>query len=444
MALPFLFGATVSADRFTSPNYTIDASGVGNSLSGPQSSTNYSLTSSGGESVIGNGAGGSYKISQGYVAQLEQALQLTVQPGGLGLYAPMDEGAGTAVHDNSINTAVGSFVNSPSWTTGKIGGALTISTVNAVEFPKSAAVTPTSAITLEAWIKPTNVNATGSQKIISSTQSGGITLFLTGTAADICATTKVCFAIRIGAGYQIVEAAKTYVPDDTWTHLVGTYNGSVMKLYINGIERGSTTTSGSISYNATAPLCIGIEPDATSCASGSYFTGIIDEVKLFSRGLTAKEALAEYTAQDAGLAAGLSLNNLTPGVSQTATFDAAVQTDAPGYSLSINQNQNLTSGGNTISAISGSIGTPVTWTEGTTKGLGFTLYGTNATAIPGKWSSGGAYAALPNSATSFYTRTGFTAGSKDVLNMRLRLDTPTSQATGDYSNQMTLTGTMTP
>jgi hypothetical protein len=97
-----------------------------------------------------------------------------------------------------------------------------------------------------------------------------------------------------------------------------------------------------------------------------------------------------------------------------------------------------------IPAVSGTIASPVSWSEGSTKGLGFTLYGTNATALPGSWGSGGSYAALPGSGTTFYTRSGFTGGTKDILNMRLRLDTPLDQAPGEYVNAMTITGTVTP
>lgn len=431
------------AASYNSTNFSIDGS-VGDSFGGAQTSTNYQLESLGGESVIGNGASGSYKLGYGYIERLQRSLELNVQPGSQGLYVPFDEATGSQVYDNSVNTGVPTVTGTPQWTTGKIGGAITTDSTHYVEFPKTTAVTPASALTLEAWIKPSNLSNTVGQKVISSTDGGGIALYLTGTSADICAASRVCFVIRIGGSYSFVEVNKaTYLANGTWAHLVATYNGSTMKLYIDGVERATANVTGTISYSATAPLCIGAEAQPTSCSTQS-FGGDIDEVKLFSRGLTASEALAEYNAQNAGIASGLSLNSITPGTSQTATYDAAVQTDAAGYSLAISQNNNLTSGGNTIPGVSGSIASPVSWSEGSTKGLGFTLFGTNATAIPGTWGSGASYAAIPGSATTFYTRTGFTAGAKDYLNMRLRLDVATSQATGNYTNQMTIVGTVTP
>ena len=78
------------ANRYESPNYTIDAS-VGNSFGGDTTSSNYSMTSSGGESIIGSGAGGSYLLDQGYVAQLvdEPYLELSLSgPVQFGLVTP--------------------------------------------------------------------------------------------------------------------------------------------------------------------------------------------------------------------------------------------------------------------------------------------------------------------------------------------------------------------
>ena len=47
---------------------------------------------------------------------------------------------------------------------------------------------------------------------------------------------------------------------------------------------------------------------------------------------------------------------------QTVNATAVVQTDAPGYILALQQNQDLTNGGTSISPITGDIGTPALWT----------------------------------------------------------------------------------
>lgn len=422
-----------NADRFSSTNYTIDAS-VGNSFGGSNSSTNYKLVDSGGESVIGNGSGGSYKLGAGYIAQLEKSMQLVVQPSGLAAYYPLDEGTGSSVWDNSANANNGTGTNN-TWTTGKVGGALAMNGSNRyVNVPDSASLDPTT-ITVSAWLNSSDTTTTASavSKWSDSTQGDGEWILGHGAVAG-----TFRFLIKLG-GTIYRDESSTGFSTGTFHHVVGTYDGSHVHLYVDGAEVG-TALAATGNIPASAPnLRIG-----NRASNNLYYNGIIDEVKIFSRALSASEIKAEYDAGNAGNGAGLSLATITAGSSQTDDFDAVMQTDAPGYTLAVNQNQNLTSGGNSIPAVSGSIASPVTWSEGSTKGLGFTLVSTTATAIPGSWSSGNAYAAFPGSATTFYTRTGYTGGAKDKLTMRLRADVAASQAVGDYSNTVTWTGTVTP
>jgi hypothetical protein len=235
---------------------------------------------------------------------------------------------------------------------------------------------------------------------------------------------------------------------NTWYHVTAVYDGTQaanvdkVKIYLNGVELLKTVT-GTIAATLTsntANFVIGDLPDLNR-----QWSGAIDEVKLYNRSLSQSEVAADYTAGNAGIASGLSLGAITPGTSNTALADIVVQTDGGGYTLAVNQNNDLTSGAYTIPAISGSIASPISWSEGATKGLGFTLTATNATALPGTWSSGNSYAPLPGTATSFYTRTG-TQSFADYITMRLRADVASTQVATStpYSNIMTITGTITP
>jgi hypothetical protein len=422
-----------NAYRFSSTNYTIDAS-VGNSFGGSNSSTNYKLVGSGGESVIGNGSGGSYKLGVGYVAQLDKSLQIAVQPSGLVAYFPLEEGAGSNVWDSSANSNNGTGTNN-TWTTGKIGGALAMNGSNRyVNVPDSTSLNPTN-ITVSAWLNSSDTATTASAvtKWDDVTQGDGEWILGHGATAG-----TFRFLIKIGGTIYRNESS-TGFSTGTFHHVVGTYDGSYVRLYVDGAEVGTALAASGSMPSTLPPVRLG-----TRASNNQYYNGIVDEVKIFSRALSAKEIKAEYDAGNAGNTAGASLSTITAGTSQTAKLDAIVQTDAAGYTLAVNQNQNLTSGANTIPAVSCSIASPITWSEGSTKGLGFTLYGTNATALPGTWSSGSAYAAFPASATSFYTRTGYTGGTKDVINIRLRADVNVTQAVGDYTNTVTWTGTAAP
>ncbi len=418
----------VSAERFTGGSYTIDASVIGNSFGGDSTGGSYQLTSSGGESIIGQGSGGSYRLDSGYVAQLQSSLQLTVQPGSLLAYYDFSEGSGSFVRDTSANQYNGNTVSNPVWGTGKVGGGTTLN--GSSQYVTSQDVDVATNITLEAWVNPA---ASQTSKIISKATTTTDNQGTLQLAANVPS-----FSVTVG-GTQFT-ATGTAIASSAWTHLVGTYDGTNVRLYVNGAAVTPTAATGAL---ATNNLVWTFGRDAN--AASGYFNGSLDEIKLFARALSANEVKAEYDAGMAGNTAGLGFaSDIIPGVSQTSNYDAIMLTDAAkGYNLSVNQNQNLTKGADTISPVSGSIASPVAWTEGTTKGLGFTLFGTNATAIPAKWNSGNSYAAFPGSSTSYYVRTG-RQSTKDVLNMRLRLDVTTAQPAGTYTNVITTTGTITP
>lgn len=430
LILAGLFFDVAAADRFTSTSYVIDAS-VMNNFGGYGSTSNYQLTSSGGEAIVGNGAGGSYKIGYGYVSNLDKSLSLTVQPSGLVAAYPLDETSGTATADQSINNAYGSMQGTLTSVAGKLDTALSFNgSSQAVTIGNTTQTQLNSTGTVEAWVKSTTT---------------------TGSLGAVIKASN--FWLGLGEGKArtydwtsgVTTTDSTTIADGSWHHIAitltaGTANGSI--LYVDGVAKKTFTWTP---QSQTGWLAIGAATSNGSSFS-QYFNGSIDHVKILNRLLSADEILAEYNAQNAGNGSGLSLGTITPGASNTASSDIIVQTDSNGYTLAINQNGNLTSGAYTIPSVSGSIAAPVAWTEGATKGLGFTLTATNATALPGTWSSGNSYAALPSTATSFYTRTGTQSSTSDYITMRLRADVASNQptTTGAYSNIMTITGTITP
>jgi len=139
----------------------------------------------------------------------------------------------------------------------------------------------------------------------------------------------------------------------------------------------------------------------------------------------------------------VSLGTVIPGTSNTATLTANTLTDAPGYSLAISQNNDLTNGVTTIPPVGGSIAVPALWNEGSTKGLGFTQ---TTPANPSQWGSPGSYkyAAFPGSPTTFFTHSGFTGGAQNTVVLQPRLDVLSSQLSGAYANTVTLTATLIP
>ena len=83
------------------------------------------------------------------------------------------------------------------------------------------------------------------------------------------------------AGVGTVQAP---LPTATlWHHVVGTYDGVTMKLYMDGVEVGSQAASGLIS-TSTDPLFIGTKHDEVNPDQhpGDYFQGKLDDVRIYN------------------------------------------------------------------------------------------------------------------------------------------------------------------
>lgn len=213
-----------------------------------------------------------------------------------------------------------------------------------------------------------------------------------------------------------------------WSAQAATFNSTSYS--ING-NLGDSAAGGQGSTNYQLTSAAG-ESIAGQSTSSSY--------KLGQGYIATLERSLELTVNPGTAALGA----LTPGTPVSTDLTATILTDAPGYGIAVQQDGDLQSGGNTIAGVSGSIASPLAWVNGTTKGLGFSLVSASATAIDSKWSAGSAFAAFPGSATGVYTRTGYSGGVNDTLVIRTKLDAAASQPTGNYSNQATWTGTMTP
>ena len=79
------------------------------------------------------------------------------------------------------------------------------------------------------------------------------------------------------------------LPANTWTHLAVTYDGSTVRLYVNGTQVGSVAHTGAIA-TSTNPLQIGGDS-----IYGQYFVGLIDEVRVYNTALTAVQIQADMT-----------------------------------------------------------------------------------------------------------------------------------------------------
>jgi hypothetical protein len=192
---------------------------------------------------------------------------------GLVAYWSFNEGEGDIAFDetNNGNDAV---LYGPTWVEGKRGFALRFDGVDdTVAIPHSASLMPTDAITLAAWVKIEGPAQEHYGIIGKSGYSSGYRLLIHGT------NKKVLFQLTGEKGYSVWSS--TAIPDDQWHFIVATYDGSKMKLYIDGIKDPSEKERlGPLDVNTNSVL-IGKPQYA--------FNGLIDEVRIYSRALSEEE-----------------------------------------------------------------------------------------------------------------------------------------------------------
>lgn len=74
-----------------------------------------------------------------------------------------------------------------------------------------------------------------------------------------------------------------------WIHMAGTYDGNLMKLYIDGDEIGQRSLTGNINLDPSRPLTIGVEENGGGHVPENPFDGRIDEIRIYNRALQADE-----------------------------------------------------------------------------------------------------------------------------------------------------------
>lgn len=416
-------------------HYRLDVD-VGTNFGGSGSTTSYRLVDAGGDAVIGTGLSSSYKLGVGYIAQLQQSIQLSVLPTGIAAYYPLDTDSGIQAYDVSTNENRGVITNGPVWTTGKLGRALGFNGSNQyVDIPSSSSTNITGDLTIEAWVNLTNY--ANANTIVAKTTGNG-SANNTYELRTEQTTGKLQF-LAFDSALRTVTSSSA-VGTSSFVHVAAVKSAGTVTLYINGSANGSPGSVGTSSSNSNA-VKIGARDDLTNFAKGT-----IDEVKIYGRALSAREIANEYTAGVAGIASGQTIPDVVPNVSQATSIDAIVRTDAGGYDLAIQQDHDLrhTDTTTTIAGISGSIASPILWSEGTTKGLGFSLV--DGANIESSWgtSPNYKYAAIPTTATTLHSRTGFLAGLGEKNTVQFRLDTLAAQKSGMYTNTVTFTATLKP
>ena len=167
-----------------------------------------------------------------------------------------------------------------------------------VDLGNPAAVNPTTAITLEAWVRTDAIGVR--QAVINKPYSGGGEPYYQYNL-EIRATGELYFALSVGGVRKIVDTTGFAVTAGQWHHLAATYDGTTMRLYRDGVAYTTPTVhAGSLSNYATN-LAIG----AALSGAANPTDGTIDEVRIWNGARSAGEIQANMDQALTGSESGL-------------------------------------------------------------------------------------------------------------------------------------------
>ena len=227
-------------------------------------------------------------------------------PSGLVAAYSFDAGSGSTATDSSGSGNTGTITNAIWSTQGKYGGALSFNGSNArVNVANSASLQLSSGMTLEAWVDPAAVSSVWRDVIYKGDDNYYMEAMSDSGAAPAAGGTF--------AGSNANVFATAALPANTWSFLALTYNGSILRLYVNGTQVATFAKSGNIS-TSTNQLSIGGDS-----IYGQYFNGLIDNVRIYSTSLTQVQVQTDMTSP----VGGGSTDSQPPSAPGTLTATAA-------------------------------------------------------------------------------------------------------------------------
>jgi len=227
---------------------------------------------------------GMLKVDQGNQEAILRALNNWGWDDDLKLYLPFDETSGATAHDLSGNgntgTATGTTI-----VDGVFGKARSFNgTSDFVDCGPGGFVL--TNMTLEVWANPA-VNLIDQPDYVAFIDKGHSWSLATWRDGEVIMQTYY------GDGTSWVRATSTTIPvANTWYHFAGVANGTDLIMYVNGVEEGRTSLPGTVYNKPTEQVLIGNDEDSPL----RFFNGLIDEPRIYSRGLSADEMYLHWLA----------------------------------------------------------------------------------------------------------------------------------------------------
>jgi len=240
----------------------------------------------------------------------------------------LDDGAGALAMDSSVHGNSGTLTNGPVWVAGKIGGALRLDGRNQyVECGNGPSLNVTDQITLAVWINPSAAGNGQHQHYVTKGDKCYALKHNTGNYMEFDIYDRGWFTAR---GPAVTAASFNGV----WHHVAGTYDGKILKMYIDGELQpafGAESHVGHIPLTATS-VSIGRDNDA---GGRRYYNGLIDDVRIYNRALSQEEIVRVFGGMEDVLLAWnpRPADGSTPDMDEAAVLRWSAWPDVDGHDV---------------------------------------------------------------------------------------------------------------
>jgi|GEM_PF-1642630 gliding motility-associated-like protein len=139
----------------------------------------------------------------------------------------------------------------------------------------------TTNYTLEAWVKRTAATS-GNASIIAKQNgnvAGNYSLGISSTGVPYLSREYTPWAVNATSSLSLNE----------WHHIAGVFDGSSLKIYIDGVLSNSVTASGSITPSNVTAIKVAIGAMYTNSSPSNFFNGSIDEARIWNVARTATQ-----------------------------------------------------------------------------------------------------------------------------------------------------------
>lgn len=200
----------------------------------------------------------------------------------------LDEPSGTSAADSSGNGYTGTYTNSPTLNqTGAFGASKAVTFASASSQRVTTSADSASLrgypLTVAAWVKTSSTPSINpiACKYVQSSFNGWMLWLDTG---------KPTLFYYNSNGIQVSGAASSAITTGAWHHIVMSVDSGGGVIYVDGSSVKTIAWGGSPAVaTSTTPIEIG-----NYISSGSMFAGTIDDVRIYSRALSAADVAALY------------------------------------------------------------------------------------------------------------------------------------------------------